>query len=164
MRQFLVRNLIVFFVFSTCFIPVNPVLADSVHLTPCQDSAAFQKRKAIAPDGYYYTRPFESYSSELLCGEDGLPHLPLDRLDRAVDVFIPIALFLYIAGFIGWSGRKYLQAANRAQKPEELEIFIDLKLAIASFSQGLLWPVLAIKELFSGELTAKAEEISVSPR
>jgi photosystem I subunit III len=164
MHQFLVRNFVILFISAACLIPANPVLAASVHLTPCRDSAAFQQRKSIAPEGYYYTRPFESYSSELLCGEDGLPHLPLDRLDRAVDVFIPIALFLYIAGFIGWSGRKYLQAANRAQKPEELEIFIDLKLAIAAFSQGLLWPLLALKELLSGELTAKAEEISVSPR
>jgi photosystem I subunit III len=164
MRIFLVRNFVIFFILATCVIPVNPTFAASTHLIPCQDSTAFQQRKSIAPEGYYYTRPFESYSSELLCGEDGLPHLPLDRLDRAVDVFIPIALFLYIAGFIGWSGRKYLQAANRAPKPEELEIFIDLKLAIASFSQGLLWPLLAIKELLNGELTAKADEISVSPR
>ena len=100
----------------------------------------------------------------MLCGEDGLPHLPLDRLDRAVDVFIPIAIFLYIAGFVGWSGRAYLRVANRSKKPEDIEIFIDIKLAIASFSQGLLWPLLAFKELATGDLTAKANEISVSPR
>jgi photosystem I subunit 3 len=164
MRRFLERSLVIFFVFIAWFIPVNSVLAESTHLIPCQQSAVFQQRQANAPEGYYYTRPFESYSSELLCGEDGLPHLPLDRLDRAVDVFIPIAIFLYIAGFIGWSGRAYLRAANRSKKPGEMEIFIDLKLAIASFSQGLLWPLLAIKELLTGDLTAKVNEISVSPR
>jgi photosystem I subunit III len=162
MRSFLMRNFIIVLICAICWLPISPAAASA--LIPCRDSPAFQQRQAAAPKGYYYTRPFESYSSELLCGEDGLPHLPLDRLDRAVDVVIPIALFLYIAGFIGWSGRKYLQAANRTQKPEQLEIFIDLKLAIAAFSQGLLWPLLAVKELLSGELTAKENEISVSPR
>jgi photosystem I subunit 3 len=133
-------------------------------LVPCSKSAAFVQRMNNAPEGYYYTKPFEAYSSELLCGEDGLPHLPLDRLDRAVDVVIPIALFLYVAGFIGWSGRSYLQASNRSKTPEMMEIFIDPPLAIQSLIKGLLWPVLALQEFLSGQLTAKDEEIPISPR
>jgi photosystem I subunit III len=143
---------------------VAPTFAANQTLVPCRESPAFLDRMQNAPAGYYYTKPFEAYSSELLCGDDGLPHLPLDRLDRAVDVFIPIALFLYVAGFIGWSGRAYLQAANQAKNPEEMEIFINLPLAITSIFQGLLWPLLALQELVSGTLTARDRDLSVSPR
>lgn len=144
----------------------NPSPASAVNntLVPCQESPAFQQRMKNAPDTYYFNKPFEVYSSELLCGKDGLPHLPLDRLERAIDVAIPFAIFFYVTGFIGWSGRTYLQAANRAKNPEELEIFINIPLAIQSFAQGLLWPLLAVREFASGELTAKDSEISVSPR
>jgi photosystem I subunit III len=144
----------------------NPSPASAVNntLVLCQESTAFQQRMKNAPDTYYFNQPFEVYSSELLCGEDGLPHLPLDRPERAIDVAIPFAIFFYVAGFIGWSGRAYLQAANKTKNPEELEIFINLPLAIQSFAQGLLWPLLAVKELVSGELTAKDNEIPVSPR
>ncbi len=139
-------------------------LAANTTLVPCKDSPEFQQRRSSAPDSYYYNRPFETYSSELLCGSDGLPHLPLDRLDRAADVAIPFGIFFYVAGFIGWSGRAYLQAANRAKNPEQLEIFIDLPLAIRSVFQALLWPIFAVKEFLSGELTAKDEDLYISPR
>jgi photosystem I subunit 3 len=144
----------------------NPSPASAVNntLVPCQESSAFQQRLKNAPQTYYFDKPLEVYSTELLCGEDGLPHLPLDRPDRAIDVAIPFAIFFYVAGFIGWSGRAYLQAANKAKNSEELEIFINIPLAIQSFAQGLLWPLLAVKEFVSGELTAKDTEISVSPR
>jgi photosystem I subunit III len=143
---------------------ITTASAVNTTLIPCKDSATFQQRQKNAPDNYYYTRPFEMYSSELLCGEDGLPHLPLDRLDRSVDVIIPFAIFLYVAGFIGWSGRSYLQAANKSKTPEQLEIFINLPLALQSLFKGLLWPLLAVKEFLSGELTAKDNELPISPR
>lgn len=143
---------------------ISSASAVNTTLIPCKNSAAFQQRQKNAPNTYYYTRPFETYSSELLCGEDGLPHLPLDRLDRAVDVVIPFGIFFYVAGLIGWSGRTYLQAANKAKNPEQLEIFISLPLALQSIAQGLLWPLLALKEFLSGELTADDDQIPVSPR
>ena len=142
----------------------RPAHAANMTLVPCSESATFQKRQSSAPEGYYYTKPFEAYSSELLCGEDGLPHLPLDRLGRAADVAIPFALFFYVAGFIGWSGRAYLQLANTAKKPEEKEIFIDIFMTIKSLSKGLIWPLLFLQELASRKLTAKDSEITVSPR
>ena len=101
--------------------------------------------------------------TNLLCGEEGLPHLQL-RFDRAIDIAIPFAIFFYFAGFVGWSGRAYLIGSKQTSKPEEAEIFIDIPLAIRAFAQGLLWPLLAIKELTTGELTAKESELSVSPR
>ncbi|NJO43335.1 MAG: Photosystem I reaction center subunit III [Cyanobacteria bacterium CRU_2_1] len=149
---------------TICFFTVSPAIAVNNTLVPCSKSPAFQQRKAKAPDTYYFEKPFQTYSSELLCGDDGLPHLTLDRPERAIDIAIPFAIFFYVAGFVGWSGRAYLQAANKASNPEELEIFISIPLAIQSFAQGLLWPLLAVKEFLSGELTVKDNEIPVSPR
>ncbi|MGF1567444.1 MAG: Photosystem I reaction center subunit III [Nodosilinea sp.] len=137
--------------------------AGNTHLVPCQDSAVFLDRMQKAPQNYYFDQPYKAYSANLLCGDDGLPHLQL-RLDRAVDVAIPFAIFFYFAGFVGWSGRSYLIGSKRATKPEEAEIFINISLAIRSFTQGLLWPLLAFKELTTGELTTKESELSVSPR
>ncbi|MGB7086890.1 MAG: Photosystem I reaction center subunit III [Phormidesmis sp.] len=141
---------------------VPPAVADT-HLVLCQDSPAFQERMQSAPENYYFETPYQSYAANLLCGAEGLPHLQL-RLDRAIDIVIPFALFFYVTGFIGWSGRAYLLNSNQASKPEEPEIFIDLSLAIQSFAKGLLWPLLALKEFSTGELTAPASEVTVSPR
>ena len=137
--------------------------AGQTHLIPCQESAAFMERLQNAPKTYYFDQPYQAYSANLLCGEDGLPHLQL-RFDRAVDIAIPFAIFFYFAGFVGWSGRAYLIGSKRASKPEEMEIFINIPLAIQSFTQGLLWPLLAFKELTTRDLTVKDSELSVSPR
>ena len=147
-------------------LPANNLAAGSLsntHLVPCQQSDAFQQRMRNAPDNYYFDQPYQAYSANLLCGAEGLPHLQL-RFDRALDVAIPFGIFFYVAGFIGWSGRAYLIGVYQRTKPEELEIFIDISLAMRSFAQGLLWPLVALKELTSGELTAKETEIYVSPR
>ncbi|MEM8502834.1 MAG: Photosystem I reaction center subunit III [Cyanobacteria bacterium P01_D01_bin.1] len=133
------------------------------HLVPCASSPAFIERMKSAPDNYYFDTPYQSYAANLLCGAEGLPHLQL-RFDRAIDVAIPFALFFYVAGFIGWSGRAYLLDSGRRSKPEEAEIFIDISLAVKSFAQGLLWPLLAIQELTTKKLTAPVAEVSVSPR
>ena len=144
-------------------IPSPALAASGTHLVPCQTSGAFQERMHDAPQSYYFEQPYQLYASNLLCGEDGLPHLQL-RFDRAVDIIIPFAIFFYFAGFVGWSGRAYLIGSKQSSRPEELEIFIDIPLAIRSFIQGLLWPLLAFKELSSGELTTKDSELSISPR
>ena len=160
MRTLFAVVLVVFFWINV----VPPAAAASdTHLVPCQESAAFQQRLQNAPQNYYFDEPYQAYASNLLCGDDGLPHLQL-RFDRALDVAIPFAIFFYFAGFVGWSGRAYLIGSKQASKPEELEIFIDLSLAIRSFVQGLLWPLLAVKEFTSGELTTLKNELSVSPR
>ena len=86
------------------------------------------------------------------------------RLDRAGDFLIPGILFLYIAGWIGWVGRAYLQAIKNESDTETKEIQIDLGLALPIITTGFAWPVAAVKELLSGELTAKDSEITVSPR
>lgn len=142
----------------------HSAFAENTMLVPCSESPAFQQRRANAPDTYYFNEPYKAYASEELCGPEGLPHLPLDRVDRAIDVIIPFSLFFYIAGFIGWSGRAYLQQSNRSQTPEMLEVMIDPGMAVRAISQGLLWPLLAVKEVFSGELAVKESEVPISPR
>lgn len=107
---------------------------------------------------------FERYS-QALCGPEGYPHLIVDgRLDRAGDFLIPSILFLYIAGWIGWVGRAYLQAIKKDSDTEQKEIQLDLGIALPIIATGFAWPAAAVKELLSGELTAKDSEITVSPR
>jgi photosystem I subunit III len=142
--------------------------ADVSGLVPCKDSPAFQKRAETAlnttADPASGQKRFERYG-QALCGAEGLPHLIVDgRLSRAGDFLIPSALFLYIAGWIGWVGRAYLIAARKSGNAAEKEIIIDLPLAIKSVAQGPLWPLLALKELASGELTANDADVTVSPR
>jgi photosystem I subunit 3 len=139
--------------------------ADVAGLTPCGESAAFQQRAAAATTPQAKAR-FERYAeSNLLCGTDGLPHLVADgRWTHAGEFMIPGLMFLYVAGWIGWVGRSYLIAVRDDKKAEEKEIIIDVPLALQKMLAGFAWPAAALKELTSGELLAKDEEIPVSPR
>ena len=107
--------------------------ADLSQLVPCKDSAQFHKRldntvkkletrlnkydSASQPAKNLQTQiartktRFAKYEKEnLLCGKDGLPHLIADgRLDHAKEFILPGLLFIYITGWIGWVGRKYIQ-------------------------------------------------------
>lgn len=142
-----------------------PASADVAGLTPCGESAAFQQRAANASTDAAKAR-FEFYgSSSLLCGEDGLPHLIVDGdLAHMGEFLIPSLLFLYIAGWIGWVGRSYLIAVRSDKSPEEKEIIIDVPLAVKCSLTGFAWPAAAAKEMLSGEMFAKDNEITVSPR
>lgn len=137
-------------------------------LVPCSQSPAFQKRAAAArpttgdPDSG--KNRFERYS-EAMCGPEGLPHLIVDgSLNRAGDFLIPSILFLYIAGWIGWVGRMYLIWAAKSGNQEEKEIIINVPKAVGFMLSGFTWPLMALKELGTGELLAKDDEIYVSPR
>ncbi|MEO0541457.1 MAG: Photosystem I reaction center subunit III [Cyanobacteria bacterium P01_A01_bin.105] len=134
-------------------------------LVPCGESAAFQQRAANASTESAKAR-FDFYaSSSLLCGEDGLPHLIVDGdLAHLGEFVIPGLLFLYIAGWIGWAGRSYLIASRSSKKPEEMEIIIDVPLAVKCSMAGATWPLVATKEILSGEMFASENEITVSPR
>lgn len=157
------RLLALVLILAIWFTLVPAAWAQTSHLVPCKDSPAYQERMKKAPDNYYFNKPGKAYAEYLLCGEDGLPHLALS-FDRAGDIAIAFGIFFYFAGFVGWSGRSYLQVSNQSKNPEQMEIFIDIPLAIQSFAKGLLWPVLAFQELVTGQLTAKDSEIPVSPR
>jgi photosystem I subunit 3 len=159
MRRLFALILVIFLAFSV--IPTAP--ADAAILTPCKDSPAFQQRmkasqSATAP------RRAEAYGN-LLCGEEGLPHLVVDPdAAHAGEFAIPGLLFLYIAGWIGWVGRSYIQAVKKTDNPEEKEIIIDVPLALRLMLTGFAWPLLAVQELTTGKLTAKDDEIPVSVR
>ncbi len=146
-----------------------PARALGADLVPCKDSPAFQERAAAARnttgDPASGEKRFERYA-QAMCGPEGLPHLIVDgRLDRAGDFIIPGILFLYIAGWIGWVGRAYLQAIKKQGGDiERKELMIEVPLAVSIMLSGFTWPLAAVKEFLSGELTAKDTEIPVSPR
>ena len=162
--------------------------ADIGGLTKCSDSSAFTKRLNASvkkleqrASQYEVDSPpalalkqqiertkarFDKYSrSELLCGTDGLPHLIADgRWSHAAEFILPGFGFIYISGWIGWVGRKYLRAVSTSANPSESEIIINVPLALKIMTTGYIWPVLAWEELISNELVAVNEEITVSPR
>ncbi len=145
-----------------------PAKALGADLVPCSESPAFLQRAQNArnttADPRSAEKRFERYAQEM-CGPEGLPHLIVDgRLNHAGDFIIPSILFLYLAGWIGWAGRSYLQALRKQGVEEMKEVVIDVPLAVQCGLGGATWPVGALKELLSGELTAKDSEIPVSPR
>nr|YP_010032279.1 PsaF [Schizocladia ischiensis]QOW07486.1 PsaF [Schizocladia ischiensis] len=164
------------------------VSAEVAGLTPCSESATFTKRldasvrkletrlskyEAGSPPALALEQQinrtkmrFERYSnSGLLCGKDGLPHLITDgRWSHAVEFVIPGLLFLYITGWIGWVGRKYINVIAQTSNPTEKEIIIDVPLALKIMSSGFLWPVSAWQEFISGNFLLLDSEITISPR
>jgi photosystem I subunit 3 len=143
-------------------------LAVGAGLVPCSESPEFIQRAASARnttgDPNSGQKRFERYAQEL-CGPEGLPHLIVDgRLNHAGDFLIPSILFLYIAGWIGWVGRAYLQAIKKRDSTEMREVIIDVPTALPLMLSGFTWPLAAVKELLAGELVAKDDEIPVSPR
>ncbi|ELR98042.1 photosystem I reaction centre subunit III [Gloeocapsa sp. PCC 73106] len=137
-------------------------------LVPCSESAAYQQKaknfRNTTNDPMSGQKRAERYA-QALCGPEGYPHLIVDgRLSHAGDFLIPSILFLYITGWIGWVGRAYLIAISTDKNPEAKEVVIDVPLAIAKMLSGFAWPVLAFKELVSGQLTVPDNQISVSPR
>ncbi|HAJ63458.1 MAG TPA: Photosystem I reaction center subunit III [Cyanobacteria bacterium UBA8543] len=162
------RLLALFFAITLWFSCVPTASADVAGLVPCKESKAFQQRSKAAKDTIGDPKSGEdrfSRYSDYLCGPEGLPHLVADgSLTHADEFVIPGLIFLYIAGWIGWVGRAYLISVRKESSPEMKEIIIDVPRALAFMLSGFTWPLAAIKELLSGELTAKEEEIPVSPR
>lgn len=151
------------------FAPPAAAQAAPANLVRCSESPAFLQRAQNARNTTYDAnsgeKRFERYA-QAFCGPEGLPHLIVDgRLDRAGDFIIPGILFLYIAGWIGWVGRSYIQANKKQGGSVELnEVIINVPLALSLALSGFTWPLAAIKEFLSGELTAKDDEIPISPR
>jgi photosystem I subunit 3 len=179
--------LTILFLLLLAFAP-NQALADIGGLTKCSDSTAFQKRlsasiKKLEQRKSLYTTDsppalalqqqiektkarFEKYGrSDLLCGTDGLPHLVADgRWNHAAEFIVPGLGFIYITGWIGWVGRKYIRAISTTKNPAESEIIINVPLALKIMATGYIWPISAWQELISGNLVASKDEVTVSPR
>jgi photosystem I subunit 3 len=128
-------------------IPVVPTFTIIPGVTGSQSlKQEWQDKKARLQDKFArYEKP------GVLCGtQDGNPHLVVDgRLDHAGDFIIPSLLFLYVAGALGWAGRDYL---GKAKGDANLEILIDIPMALQSLLAGLLWPLQAIPQLISGSI------------
>jgi len=109
---------------------------------------------------------FKNYGdSNLMCGADGLPHLIVDGdWKHAGEFMIPGCLFLYTTGWIGWSGRKYLNTVASSSNPSEKEIIIDVPLALKIMLSGYLWPIASWQEFVAGDFIASPDDITVSPR
>jgi photosystem I subunit 3 len=173
------------FLFTT---GVKEAKADFSALTPCKESPAFQKRltnsvKKLENRLKLYTSEskeekfllkeidatkarFDRYgNSNLLCGKEGLPRIIASgQWDHANEFIIPGLLFLYITGWIGWVGRKYVQYASTTSNAFENEIIINVPVAISIMNSGFLWPVDALKEYAAGDLLASDDDVTVSPR
>lgn len=169
-------------------VTVQSASADFSNLTPCKESVSFQKRantevKKLENRLKFYTPEskeskfllkeieatkarFERYGeSNLLCGKEGLPRIIASgQWDHANEFVIPGLLFLYITGWIGWVGRKYLRYASTTENPFENEIIINVPVAFSIMNSGFLWPIEAWKEFSSGDLLASDDDVTVSPR
>jgi photosystem I subunit 3 len=162
--------------------------ADLNQLVPCKNSVSFQKRetnsvkklenrlKLYQENTAEYTSiekeisatkaRFKRYSeSSLLCGKEGLPRIIATGQWNHVNEFVlPGILFLYITGWIGWVGRKYLKYTVNLENSFENEIIINVPIALSIMNSGFLWPIDAYKELINGDLLANEEDITISPR
>ena len=169
------------------FVP-GQASADIGGLTKCSDSPAFTKRlnssvkkltqrmskyEADSPPALALQQQidrtkarFDKYGrSKLLCGTDGLPHLVADGdWSHAAEFILPGFGFIYVSGWIGYVGRKYLRAVSTTKNPAESEIIINVPLALKIMTTGYIWPISAWQELISNELIAPKDEITVSPR
>jgi photosystem I subunit 3 len=182
------RWFVLFLTFITVSTTPTVATADVSGLIPCKDSSVFKRRldgsvKKLTSrlSNYEEGTPaylalqtqidktkdrFDKYGKQgLLCGADGLPHLIADgRWSHAGEFILPGIGFLYTAGWIGWSGRSYLQYSKATDKPNENEIIINVPIAIGMMSAAFLWPIAAWNELISGKLLTPSDEITVSPR
>jgi photosystem I subunit 3 len=181
-------NLITLLFLTLLTFTPTQAFADIGGLTKCSESPAFTKRlnasvkkleqrmsqyEADSPPALALKQQidrtkarFDKYGrSELLCGTDGLPHLVADgRWSHAAEFILPGFGFIYISGWIGWVGRKYIRAVSTTKNPAESEIIINVPLAIKIMTTGYIWPISAWQELISGELVAPKDEVTVSPR
>jgi photosystem I subunit 3 len=180
--------LTIFSAFIFLNVDVKTVSADFNNLVPCKDSAGFQKRlnssvkklenrlklytpeskeaQALVNEINSTKNRFERYSdSTLLCGKEGLPRIIASgQWDHANEFVIPGILFLYITGWIGWSGRKYLKYASTTENAFENEIIVNVPVALSIMNSGFLWPIESWKEFTSGELLESEDDVTVSPR
>jgi len=181
------KFLIIIFIFLISFIP-NFVLADVGGLIKCSENPAFTKRlntsikKLELKISQYEKNSFPALSLEqqlnrtkarfnkyaranLLCGTDGLPHLIADgRWSHVAEFTLPGFCFIYITGWIGWVGRKYLRSIKTLKNVTENEIIINVPLALKIMTTGYIWPISAFCELKNGDLIAKKDDITISPR
>jgi len=103
----------------------------------------------------------EAYG-EVYCGKrDGYPRtIANGEVDVRRSVVLPGFAFLYITGWIGWTGREYLLRTKSKQK----EIYIDLPLFAQCSASGFAWPVRSWIDIVNGKFTVADEDLYYSGR
>ena len=84
------------------------------------------------------------------------------KWDSVWELTIPAMMFIYIAGCIGWAGRKYLIVVRERKDAAMAEIILDVKLAIRCILTSAVWPAEAHFEAPKGKLLET--NVPVSPR
>ena len=108
---------------------------------------------------------FEKYNNLTCDYNDGLPHIALESV--AQQIIVPGLVFIYISGWIGWVGRKYVQYTNSIPDPNDhvfAEIIIDVPKALRIMFEGYKWPFDLAIELKTNKFFVSNEEIRQSPR
>jgi photosystem I subunit 3 len=180
----------IFTIFSIGLFSIEPKQANATFaaLTPCKESAPFKKRLATSvkklenrlklytpesKEAEFLVKEIEQTkgrfaryeSTNLLCGKEGLPRIIASgQWDHANEFMVPGLIFLYVTGWIGWVGRKYVRYASTTSNAFENEIIINVPVALTIMNSGFLWPVDAWKEFTTGELLASDDDVTVSPR
>jgi len=90
----------------------------------------------------------EAYGGRWCSKFRGLPYVITTGENVRGGVVIPALGFLYITGWIGWSGRTYLRRTRDMQK----EIQIDVPLALSIMASGYAWPVLGWQDIVNGKM------------
>lgn len=162
------------------FDPSSIAISKRKNLEKCVDNKKFHKRikdtiykqtnrqKKYPKDGAVWNRfqkrinqikrREESYG-ERYCGKkDGLPRVLINPDVRRGGVVIPALMFLYSAGWIGWTGRTYLMRTQDVDGSAK-EIIIDVPLALQCIASGFAWPVNAWQDIVNGEMVEKDENI-----
>merc|ERR1712113_376248 len=124
-------------------------------LTPCTESKAFAKRKnQELKELQKRMKKYEADSSPAIALK-----ATMERTERRFNNYGKSGL-LYFAGWLGHSGRLYLEATRDREK----EIILDVPLAIAILAKAIAWPVMVSQLVASDSLVEKDENITVSPR
>jgi len=153
----------------------------SALLQPCKDNKKYhktfkdqlykvQKKQKKFPDG---TNTFVRLQQQVdllklreealgnrYCGlKDGYPRTVVTgETDVRGSAVWPAAVFLYAAGWIGWSGRTYLMRTNSIEK----ELRIDVPLALTCMASGFSWPVQATQSITSGDFAVPGNMVRES--
>jgi len=153
----------------------------SALLQPCKDNKKYhktfkdqlykvQKKQKKFPDG---TNTFVRLQQQVdllklreealgnrYCGlKDGYPRtIVTGETDVRGSAVWPAAVFLYAAGWIGWSGRTYLMRTNSIEK----ELRIDVPLALTCMASGFSWPVQATQSITSGDFAVPGNMVRES--
>jgi photosystem I subunit 3 len=98
----------------------------------------------------------KSSKQGLLCDSDGRP--------SHAGEFVYGVSNIYISGYIGWSGRSYLQDTKITDQPNNSDTLTDVPVVLGMISVSCLWSFAAWKELVSRDLLLSGQEVIVSTR